>query len=328
MNKVFANRALGILQCFLIERRHEIDLWLLPATCCFSVPFLFESLKLNIQFYDFSFNVDNLMSYETTQHKKIGLLLVDYFGVAWSDNALSSLGSKFDCLIHDACLSDIDFAYVLHPNVDLKIYSTGKGKTVDLNGGAVGFSKQPFSLNEYGGEDSATRYQYLDSYWKKIISNSAVYEKSALAQSWIDTGTNKLPKDYEDKAKEKLEMVMKHRKDIVSIYEEKLPSGFKNFLNGAWRYSFLVEDSKVFFSELKRLGLFASNHYANVAKYINTDLSHRSSDLIEKHIINLFSDLNITKDQANQIMNVVMDLYMNKALLPLNTKNNLSHGLC
>ena len=327
MNRLFANRALGILKCFLMEKGNEVDIWLLPATCCFSVPFLFKSLKINVEFYDFGFDIENLMAYQNTKNKKIGLLLVDYFGVKWSDHALDSLGSKFDCLIHDACLSDIDFEDAMNPNVDLKIYSTGKGKTVDLNGGALAYSKLPISLRASSDESINSRYLQLDTYWKKIVLDNEPFDVKALEQVWVDTGTDDVPKDYEKNAKEKLEMLMQHRKEIVSIYEENLPSSFKNFFNGAWRYSFLVSDSKVFFAEIKKVGLFASNHYANVARYIDGNFVCPKSDLIEKHIVNLFSDLNISKRQAIEITAIIKSLYQNKTLLPLNMMNEVDYAI-
>jgi hypothetical protein len=320
--QILANRALGILAQFLIKNKFKVDVWLLPSTCCFSVAALFRFLGIHFIFYDFSFKVIDIVKNKeklNPQYASAGLLLVDYFGVSWSDSAVLHLRNIFKLVVHDACLSDVNVNIQSSFNTDLTVFSTGSGKSIDVGYGGIGYTSETLELKDIDHTSMAMRYEWLDRYWKSIITETSTFDHSTLKEPWVDISSNKISTDYINAVLLKTTKTKQKRILINKVYQTQLPTDFLNFPQGHWRFNILVDYPEVIISELKSYGLMASRHYVSLARRFNQETMIHS-ELIERHIINLFNGVLFNVEDAIRCSEVISNLYRIGKIRPIEKK--------
>lgn len=305
MQITYGNRALGILYSFLKQHNH-LDTWLLPTHICFSVPFLFLHMGKEIIFYDYGFSNDLILKPISASKKPIGLLLADYYGTAWTYEALKIFREYTPCLIHDVCLGIPSTSYEENSIADLTLFSMGKGKVIDLGYGAMGISREKIPLNigtkPQHIERFKKRYECLDHYWKEIIKGKAKFDIGQLGLEWIDTSDTLIENNFSQKLKDAKKNILVHKEKLNSIYQTLIPKElhYKEVSN-IWRFNILLNNKETLLKHLFAEGLFASSHYANTAKYLFTlpqPNTYPKADFIEKHIVNLFNDFYFSEEKA------------------------------
>jgi hypothetical protein len=323
MTTVYSNRALGILSSFIQENTHA-RVWLLPANICFSVPFLLISLGRTISFSDFGLGSEPI-EFALAKHRRtdVGVMLINHYGVPWDNDAISSVRHKSSLVVLDACLSVPDLRPSPSIEVDLALYSTGKGKVVDLGYGAFGYLINPYAekierANRHGF--SPAGYDLLDLYWKQVLEGLPFAKEMVLLCEWCDEGNDLItdPAAYFATVEAQLNSVLQHKMEINKIYSDMIDDDFHWHPNGNnWRFNIMVDDAGILIKELFSRGLFASRHYANAANRIGDTGSYPFANMVERHMVNLFNSAQITLDFAERCARTIQNLLDKGSLKPM-----------
>jgi hypothetical protein len=317
MHITYSNRALGILYSFLKHHTAHLDIWLFPAHICFSVSFLFLNLGEKIIFYDYVFSIDTVLKPLNSLSKPVGLLLVDYYGKAWEHENLKLFREYSACLIHDVCLGVPCTSHIENSIADLTIFSTGKGKVVELGFGAFGISREKIPLSMTGRQQSVklftNQYEALESYWKDIIKGKAVFDLGKLRGGWIDTSNTLIKHNFLRELEETKKNVLAHKEKLNSIYQALIPEELHSKeLSNIWRYNIFVKNKEILLKAIFDEGLFASSHYVNASKYLpafSQSNTNTNADFIEKYIINLFNDFYFSEEKAKHCALIINKLF-------------------
>jgi hypothetical protein len=146
----------------------------------------------------------------------------------------------------------------------------------------------------------------IEKSYKEFIRRRAkfVYQDS----DWLDTETA-VPAwdDYCQQIEQGLVETLEHRGLLNQIYatmlpaEIQLPAPFQT-----WRFNILVRDKGRILNAIFASGLFASSHYASLAKIMDDGTAPQAEALAER-IINLFSDHHFSADQAEQVCKIILE---------------------
>ncbi len=323
---IYANRALGILGKFILNKP-EIEHWYLPANICFSVPFLFLNLNKKIQFYDFGFDTSIILN--TLQENKTtncGVLLFDYYGKSWTEEQVKEIKPFVNCVIQDACLSIPTIETNKQIAADLLIYSTGKGKVVDIGSGAIGYTSHledalyiKNNLENTGSENKT--YLELDRYWKSIISNKDVFDLNRVKNvSWVDYGNNTITENYPKDVILERDKIIKHKTTINDLYSNLINKELHwNIYANNWRFNLWINNATELITEIFNHNLFASRHYPDVSHFLKIEntLPLPKAIKVEKHVVNLFNDFHITEKQAEECALLVNKLFHQNKIQPV-----------
>jgi len=292
-------RASKILYNFLRSNSFK-GKFLLPANVCEVIPLIFHYAKVDFDFMDIQ--LDNLCidQKEVLNHldEYIGILFVRTYGTEENfESFFQQIKDKKPSfiIIDDSCLCLPDINYTLSPYVDLKLYSVGYAKQVDMQTGAFGFMNDSYRYQEINAKFIESDY---DKYKSELFSalssiNLFVPNEYHFLQNIEYKLNNKNLSD-------KIQLVTEHKKRLNQIYQRELPSNIqlmKEFQN--WRFNILVDESvkSVVLKNLFKEGLFASSHYISLSKvWKNKECPNATS--LNKKIINLFNDFYYTEEQA------------------------------
>ncbi len=338
---ITAYRALGILQLFLVQHQSAIQTWLLPATVCFSVPFLFVKMQKNIIFYDMGASVDELAALCVMNHYKpaqIGVLVVEPYGKALAKDTIRQLTSQYACVIQDSCLSIPDLNLPTATAADLIVYSTGKGKNLEIGQGAVAHLKEKYiitfsNLKADQKENIANNYAQADEYWKNIITTNSNVDRSFMENlTNIDTSSQVgkfTEQSYIAQIKLLQPKIITHKAVLNQIYQTIIPEALQctTPLHN-WRFTLFVDKPEVVSKAIFGIeGLFASRHYANVANYIKTNHKNNTfvvANFIQSHIINLFNDFYYNASKAEQTAELIKNLYQSNIIKPVDIPHKIN----
>lgn len=314
IHRILANRALGILSHFF-DLRSDITTWLIPSNICFSVPFLLISKNIHFEMFDFGFELESIFHAAGGNSKKTtGVILLNHYGMLWEQDTIKQVNDSFGALIIDACLSAPEISPPSNLTGDLLLFSTGKGKIVELGFGAIAYTQNPIVLQKDSNdcEPLQKRYEWLDDYWKERLKSGANLDpKICLEIPWVDLGTHKIgnPKTYLSQVSSTLEKELPHRKLINDVYDTLISKDLIwNSKSNLWRYHLWIDNPEEAISGLFEKNLFASRHYANAAMRFKKSGKFQKSILIENHIVNLFNSRQIDLDFAEKCAKTVESL--------------------
>lgn len=312
MRKIFANRACGILYRFVKQNGGR---YLLPANVCPVVPLTFRLAEVGFDFVDI--DADTLCIGEQACLSMIedggynGLLFVHTYGTDYNPQPFFRQLKDRQPNIHivdDKCLCAPDFT-ILQTEADLTMFSTGYAKYVDLGGGGFGFLKDnlDLSLAPLRFDGSEIEPVYKEAFAKK--------EKIAHVPSgWLDTFVfDQSTDEYCQHIEYERSRMIMHKKEINAIYREHLDKvkALDDDFN-QWRFNILVENKQCLLKKLFDAGLFASSHY-QPSSALFVDDHFPVAEYLYEHIVNLFNDRYITREQAERIVRIVRDSLMDRA---------------
>lgn len=298
-------RASKIIYNFLKSQK-IIKPFLLPANVCEVIPLTFYMAGVDFEFVDITkddylidkdFVLQNINQYA-------GLLFVRTYGVEDDYNfffsKLKEINENF-IIIDDSCLSTPNFE-IDKSIFDLKIYSLGYAKPIDLGVGAFGFVNSKLSYNNFETVYNEKIYDEYSFQVKGCILNKTQIKKRDY--NFLDNTTYKIDKEY---VLNRIRLVLKHKQELNEIYSNMLPNEIqldKKFQN--WRFNILVEPSvkDKIMKELFANNLFASNHYYPISNIWSDKTCKNAVDLYDK-VINLFNDFYYTKEQAIKTSEVI-----------------------
>ena len=304
MQKIFANRACGILYRFI--KQHE-GRYLLPANVCPVVPLTFQLAEVDFSFVDIdnqTLCIDEQSCLTSAKNRECkGLVFVHTYGTQYDPQPffrqLKAFMPEFH-IVDDKCLCVPDFS-APQTEADLTLFSTGYAKYVDLGRGGFGFLQDGFNLYmeplKYDGNDIEPIYKEAFTKKEKIDSVSS---------GWLDAFvTDHCDDEYRHKVECEVVRMKEHKKEINAVYQEclgsvqALPDDFNQ-----WRYNVLVENKDESLKKLFDAGLFASSHY-QPSSWLFVDGDFPNAQRLYEQVINLFNDKYFNREQAMEVAKVM-----------------------
>jgi dTDP-4-amino-4,6-dideoxygalactose transaminase len=208
-----------------------------------------------------------------------GILFVKTFGIDFDIEPFYKKIKEFNkniFIIDDMCPSIQRFDCDINSSwADLKLFSSGYSKFIDLG---------------YAG------YGFVDDSFKKI------FEDKSQTKEFLE---------YKNTILQKIPKMIQHKKELNEIYSNNIPNQYhlgNQYSN--WRFSIMVENKQQILDEIFSIdGLFASSHYPQVDfDYVKNPKKNTNSDKIHNKIINLFNDFRYDKEKAYKTIDIINKL--------------------
>jgi hypothetical protein len=307
-------RAARILYNFLVSNNFP-GVFLIPANTCPIVPLVFLKSGTKFEFADISpddYCIDRqivLDKFIKARRKYRGILFIRSYGLETSEvdffKLLKSSGEN-PVIIDDSCLCRPDPDYSVDGTVDLKLFSTGYAKYVDLGIGAFAFMGNETRLKyrqvceDYREED----YNSLLNEINESVRNDKPFKYKADRQ-WL--ANLALPDDYLGKVGEALTGVIHHKSFLNTIYRKNLPPEIiMDIKFQEWRFNILVDPGikDKILKDLFGNNLFASSHYSSLSHIFGQKRSPVAEE-VKNRIINLFNDRYYSEEQAIKTCEII-----------------------
>jgi len=312
MQIVQAPRASAILYSLLVHRKDRHP-WLLPANICPIVPITFLKAGVPFQFVDISARTLHMDLEQAEalirEHEYGGLLYAHTYGErSTPDHFFGSIKKHSPDLlvIDDRCLCIPDLAPNDLSQADVRLYSTGYAKIVDMNIGGYAFLRDGLQYQPMHLPFNPAHHEELEKSYKAAVSQRHwfFYRDS----DWLDTNTSLPPWDrYCERIERKLGQSLEQRLSLNQIYaaclpaEIQLPDEFQT-----WRFHIRVKNKQRILDRIFAAGLFASSHYASLAGIMDEGAALQAEALAET-VINLFNDHHFTVEQAERVCCLIME---------------------
>jgi hypothetical protein len=308
-------RASRILYNFLVSNNFP-GVFLIPANTCPIVPLVFLKSGTKFEFADISPDdycidkqivIDNIRK---NRGKYSGLLFIRSYGLETDEEEFFALVRESGdnlVIIDDSCLCRPDPDYSGGGTSDLKLFSTGYAKYVDLGMGAFAFTgyRRNHKYQQVPEAYSEDDYFSVTNEISESVRNDKpyTYKRDKL---WL---TNQaLPDGYIGKVREALTGAIRQKNLINSIYMKNLPPAIipdDKFQN--WRFNILVDPpaKDKILNDLFANNLFAGSHYSSLSHIFGQKRSPVAEKL-KSRIINLFNDAYYSEEQALKTCNIII----------------------
>jgi hypothetical protein len=311
-------RASRILYNFLVSNNFP-GVFLIPSNTCPIVPLVFIKSGTKFEFVDISpddYCVDRqivLDKIRQNRGKYSGLLFIRSYGLETSEDEFFTMVRESGdnlAIIDDSCLCRPDPDYSGNGSSDLKLFSTGYAKYVDLGVGAFAFIGDQ-TIYKYGQVSEAyieEDYRFVTNEISESVRNDKPFNYKP-DRHWL---TNQaLPDGYIGKVREALNGAIRHKNVINSIYVKNLPPAIltdDKFRN--WRFNILVSPAAKdkILDDLFENNLFASSHYSSLSHIFGQKRSPIAEN-IKSRIINLFNDRYYSEEQAFKTCNIINRIF-------------------
>lgn len=298
-------RASKILYNFLKSQKLEKP-FLIPANVCGIIPLVFHNAGIDFDFIDIQ--EDNLCINQqavlNNTDNYSGVLFVRTYG---NDEDFNSFFKNIkeknnDFLIIDDCCLCIPDINATIKNIDLKLYSLGYAKQVDLGVGSFAILNDSLHYRNFLTLYNATDFDKYELTLKKSIKENAsfVYEN----YNFLDNISYKLE---EQLLKEEIESSSKHKARLNEIYRTELPKSIQlDEKFQQWRFNILANPAlkNDILEELFKNNLFASSHYYPLSS-VWSNRKCKVSMQLNNEVINLFNDFYYTEEQAVETCKII-----------------------
>ena len=311
MKRVTQSRASAVLYNVLRSNR-VTGTALIPGNICESVPATYLKCGLEVRFCDIGradWQADRSAAAEIRRHGRISVLHWHhtYGYIGSGDNAfLEAVRAEHPGLlvVDDRCLCFPDIEGKDAVPADVVLYSTGNKKCVDIGGGGFGWIRDGLKYESHPLPYDPRAKQAFEEHTRMCRRDHAHVSREVMLSGWLDT--ENAPADYDERVREAAGKAAEHRREINEIYRD-LPGSMDPAYCG-WRYQLLLENAAECAKALFDAGLFCSSHYRSLGNGYFTDDRTPGCEWLEQHVINLFNDFNVTKQQAEQTAEILRDL--------------------
>lgn len=298
-------RASKILYNFL-KSQHLEKPFLIPANVCGIIPLVFYNAGVSFEFVDIQ--NDNLCINQQIVLNNLdnysGVLFVRTYGNNEDfDSFFKAIKEKQDnfLIIDDCCLClpDINATF---KNVDLKLYSLGYAKQVDLGIGSFAFINDCLNYENFITTYNANDFERYELALKKSIKGNIPFICDKY--NFLDNISYIVD---EQVLIEKVQNLIKHKAQLNEIYSSELPQSIQlDERFQQWRFNILVEPTikNVVLEELFKNKLFASSHYYPLSNIWSNKECMVAMNLINS-VINLFNDFYYTEKQAIETCKII-----------------------
>ncbi len=301
-------RASKILYNFL-KSNNISGKFILPANVCGIIPLTFYYAGVDFDFFDIqadNFCIDQIRVLNSVNDYS-GLLFVRTYGVeddfASFFQKIKKLNNHF-IIIDDSCLCLPCLNQEPLDSIDLKLFSLGYAKQVDMKLGAFGFFSSDYNYRnvEFDKYDPE-HYELYESQLKKAISNNEsldVREYYFLENKMFTVDRLLLEK--------KIISSINQKERLNNIYRKLLPQSIQmesRFQN--WRFNILIDNERLkeeILNSLFKNELFASTHYFPISLTWKGQRAPNALSLYNR-VVNLFNDFYYSEKQAYETCKII-----------------------
>lgn len=314
MQIVQAPRASTILYNLLLARLDSRP-WLLPANICPIVPITFFKARVPFEFVDISaatLDMDLEQAEGRIRTRRFGgLLYAHTYGEPSTPADLFATARSIDpelLIVDDRCLCTPELDPESASQADVRLYSTGYAKIVDLGFGGYAFLREGVAYRETQLPFRAEALTELEGSYKEAVQRGARFEYREA--DWLETGAD-VPTwyDYRRPIESGLQASSKQRAGLNEIYAGCLPPDIQ--LPAAyqmWRFNIRVKNKTPLLRSIFEAGLFASSHYASLAGIMAKGRAPQAERLAGE-IINLFNDHHFDAARAARLCELIREHY-------------------
>lgn len=310
MQEFFERRACAILYNVFKKFVPTNRVILLPANICSIVPAVFCKLKIPMEFVDISaqnFIVDHDVVealFKDHPDKYLGVFLVHTYGLEFDFIPIATRIRQLNedvIIVVDRCLCVPEFNICMSEDLfDVVLYSAGYSKIAEIGFGGWAYLSNRIEYRRYFEHYDEYMHSNLLLSFKKAINDGKKYEY--VDSNWLDLmDFGRSIEDFKDAVMQKFATNMRIKTRLNSIYAACLPKTVQlgDEFN-LWRFNINVPNKAVILAAIFSAGgnLFASSHYANVAKLFGTKDLMPNTDNLYSHVINLFNDFRYDDERA------------------------------
>ena len=303
MYTVIGKRASSVLYRWLLSN-HISGKVLIPANICESVPATYKKAGCEIVFGDImagTWIMEEQQIRECMNKQDIQLIHLNHtYGVDGTSvrDTIKFIKDAFPdiVLVEDCCLGVPLLEKPSKELVDVKLYSTGHTKVVNIGWGGFAYIQDKWNYEDITEMYCKQDEILFDNHVKYCHKENCKADWSVFGSHWIDFQIDMDKDSYFECLKEQLKKVKKHKNKLNEVYRNipgSMPEGYHN-----WRYQLLVENQKECMEALFQNGLFCSNHYMSLGNGYFDKYSAINCDYLYRHVINLFNDFCYTEEQA------------------------------
>ena len=309
MKIVTGNRASSILYNWLLSNDIKGRV-LIPCNICETVPSTYIKAGLDVSFADIS-----LKDYEMDESEMLsfcnqypeGIIHFNHtFGHVDKNkyNLLADIQNKYHVrIVDDCCLCIPEFEVEENSPFDIRLYSTGHVKPVDIDTGGYAFiqDKYEYLINDFSFDPKSE--EKFENHISRCRKDFEKVDEKILKGNWLNLDFNIPEKQYFLTLRQHKDKVIKHKKSLNNIYKS-LPGSMPMEFNN-WRYNLIVENQDECIKSLFEEGLFCSAHYMSLCNGYFCKKLTPNCDYLFKHVINLFNDFYYTEQQASRTVEIL-----------------------
>ena len=307
----FAQRASSLLYFYLMQLPSDKNEWILPANICPIVAATFLKANKKIIFLDIdlktlSFEMFELKKTLLENHQIQGVLWVRAYGYTIDNldetfHDLKNIAPKIK-IIDDACLMEPDFNPVLK-EADLKIFSTGYSKFVDVGFGGWAVSREEMNFANYNPDFSEEDYNGIVKLFESCLKGKTPFILPE--NSWLDLRYPQYQtSDYLNEIRQKSQESREHKAQLNAIFMNYLGRWAFPLTHHQWRFNLLIENRDQVLSKIFESGHFASKNYPSLVNIFSSG-KDENARFFEARILNLFNDFRYTKERAEELALII-----------------------
>jgi hypothetical protein len=287
--------------------------WILPANVCPIVPLTFLKARVPFEFVDID-ETSLCLDLERTLARLRGapqgwggVLFVRTYGVEgsfepWFREVRRRAPGAI--LVDDRCLGWPEFDPAARSRADVRLYSTGYAKRVDLGGGGHAWLDDSLAYARGTGRFRRADLERLDAACKAAIA--ARRRLRYVDGDWLVRRAPALPwAAYRRRVRAAAARARRHEERLNALYRAGLPAAAclpDRFQR--WRFSLRVPDKAALLRALFAARLFASSHYAPLCGILGDGAAPVAARLHDS-VVNLFNDRHYTRRRAERTIEIV-----------------------
>lgn len=307
-------RASTVLYRTLVSNRAGFGTgkFMLPANICPIVPVTFLKAGVAFEFVDIDPDTQCMDTGQLRARLRrdktsvCGILFVHSYGNYQDITSLfHGLRSEYPAIffIDDRCLCIPDTSgQSILESADLTLFSTGYAKFVELGEGGFGYLNERTVYEEVSGPFDEAAHNYLVQQMNHVIKadQAFMYEDSA----WLQFDHELNEETYFDRVDGRIPEAKAQKELLNSIYAAHLPPELQLGTRHNWRFNLQVADKEEVLRRIFESGLFASSHYASVARIFGGSAAPKAEQQ-HRHMVNLFNDHRYTPEMALKVCQVI-----------------------
>ncbi len=242
--------------------------------------------------------------------RPVGMVYVRTYGASFNAEDLFAdikALSPAALIIDDRCLCPPSFVEDLSANCDAMLFSTGHAKYADIDFGGYGILRDGINYQRTALPFSKSDLDYITEQYKASLARRTRFAYSD--SNWLSTDAPHITwESYRVSVEQECLKAAALKSKINEVYvtglppQIQFPSEFQS-----WRFNIHVRDKESVLSEIRRSGLFASGHYDALSGVFGSG-SCPATQLVHKHVINLFNDRHIGVERARELACLLADI--------------------
>ncbi len=316
LSRIVGVRAARLLNDGLVRLRQERGAGsiILPANVCPIVPLTCWRAGFTTEFVDIDLETQCITADAVAARLEdpvlpppSGVIFVHPYGRV-SDDVLADVSDALGSVAEESFL--IDDRCSLAPEVDrpegdtpaeMVLFSTGYAKRVDIGYGGIAWVPEGTEQGVSLEDSSEVAFERAREFFRRPVPRE--WALSGVPHEWLASGAVE-EREYLDRVRGSSDRMLQHEQELRHLYASAIPERFHLGTEFEWRFNLQVSDPHAVLGEIFDAGLFASSHYASVARPI-AGVRAPNAERSAARMVNLFLDERFTVEMAERCAAIV-----------------------